>query len=185
MQDNALLIRDYLINDGWSIESIAGMLGNMQYESNINPGIYEGLDSSSTTNGYGLVQWTPNTKYKNWVDSTYGDADYGNLYYNLDRINYELANNIQWIPRILGVPFPNMTFAQFKVSTASPFDLAVQFVHCYERPLSPNNFQRGTAGNYWYTFLTGNPPIPPSENVKKTKFKWVLYARKLRNKKSQ
>ena len=36
MQVNAVYIRDYLIEDGWSLNSIAGMLGNMQSESTIN-----------------------------------------------------------------------------------------------------------------------------------------------------
>lgn len=65
--ENAQIIMDNRIDNGWTKEAVSGMLGNMQIESTINAGIYQSLDSSSTTNGFGLVQWTPNTNYINWA----------------------------------------------------------------------------------------------------------------------
>lgn len=37
MELNATYIYNALINDGWTLNAIAGMLGNMQSESAINP----------------------------------------------------------------------------------------------------------------------------------------------------
>lgn len=48
---------------GWSKNAICALLGNTSHESGNNPQIYEGLVSNNT-GGYGLVQWTPNSKLK-------------------------------------------------------------------------------------------------------------------------
>lgn len=175
MQVNAQLIYDDLIADGWSANSICAMLGNMQTESTINPGIYQSLDDESDTNGYGLVQWTPNTKYKNWVDSTYGDGDYGNLYYNLARIKYEIANGLQWISTST---YP-MTFEQFKVSTLSVYTLAQVFLYNYERPAVKPNYARSTQAVYWYNLLY--TPASGGFTVANKGFNFILFRK--RNKK--
>lgn len=47
---------------GMSREAICGILGNMWKESTVNPGIWENLDSTNPSGGYGLTQWTPSTK---------------------------------------------------------------------------------------------------------------------------
>ena len=67
MTGNAQYILNYLMARGWSKEAVCAMLGNMQSESTINPGIWQGLDSSRVDLGYGLVQWTPSTKYTSWA----------------------------------------------------------------------------------------------------------------------
>ena len=61
MQNNAVLLWSYFKAQGWTLNAVAAMLGNMQSESTINPGIWEGLDPF--VGGYGLVQWrlTQNT----------------------------------------------------------------------------------------------------------------------------
>lgn len=55
---NARYIYDYLHGYGWTKEAICGLLGNIQQESQLNPGAWEVMDR--TDRGYGLVQWTPN-----------------------------------------------------------------------------------------------------------------------------
>ena len=59
MQNNVDIIHYFFRSAGWTDNAIAAMLGNMQSESTINPGIWEGLDPYA--GGYGLVQWTPYT----------------------------------------------------------------------------------------------------------------------------
>ena len=54
-QKNVDIIHYYFITKGLTENAIAGMLGNMQSESTINPGIWEGLDEVARC-GYGLVQ---------------------------------------------------------------------------------------------------------------------------------
>ena len=58
---------------------------------------------------------------------------------------------------------------------------AINFLKYYERPASLN-YSRGTQAEYWYTFLGGIPPTPPTpaQGVINKKFKWVLYANKIR-----
>ena len=146
MTTNAQYILDYLSARGWTKNSICGMLGNMQTESTINPGIWESLNYGNTSGGYGLVQWTPATKLINWcvsVGKTYEQMDS-----QLDRILYEVENNIQWI-------HSTMTFQEFTQSTDTAYNLAMLFITAYERPYDPNQPIRGEQAEYWYTNLVG------------------------------
>ena len=68
MGDNARYVYDYLTARGWSPTAVCGMLGNMETESTINPGIWQNLDDTNPELGYGLVQWTPSYKYINWCN---------------------------------------------------------------------------------------------------------------------
>lgn len=148
MTVNAQEIMNQLTSRGWTKNSVAGMLGNMQTESTINPGVWESL-SPNVNNGYGLVQWTPATKLISWAESegldyTSGDAQ-------LQRIDWEVANNQQWIATSL---YP-MSFQEFKVSTLTPEYLAQVFIRNYERPRNPNQPIRSTQARYWYDNLEG------------------------------
>lgn len=179
MKINATYIYNYLKNYGFTSQAICGMLGNMQTESTINPGIYESLDSSSSTNGLGLVQWTPNTKLKNWID----ENEFNNGYYDMDtqleRIIFEFANNIQYIPTS---EYP-MSATEFVTSTQTPEYLAQVFLKNYERPKDQNQPLRSTQARYWYDLLDGSPitPVDPSNPRKKKKgYKFVLFANRKR-----
>lgn len=164
MQDNAVYLYSFFLSRGWTPNAIAAMLGNMQSESTINPGIWESLDFGNLSRGYGLVQWTPATKYLDWLP-TLGLSD--NFDSQMLRIIYELDNNLQWLPSLAG----GMTFYEFSQSTASPYDLAILFITAYERPLNPNQPNRGTQANYWYEYLTGIvPPDPPDPPIGNNRF---------------
>jgi hypothetical protein len=146
MTINASYIMGYLLQKGWSKEAIAGMLGNMQSESTINPGIWQSLDEGNMRLGFGLVQWTPATKYINWAKAR--NLPYREMDSNLERILYEVKNNIQWI-------HPSMTFKQFTKLTSSPEECAELFLKHYERPANPNQPNRATQARYWYDTLEG------------------------------
>ena len=150
---NAKCIFTYLTGFGWSLNAIAAMLGNMESESTINPGIYESLDSSSSTNGFGLVQWTPNTKYKTWADE-YGFTDYDDIMGQISRILYELENGLQWI-ETEAYPF---SFEAFSKSTESVETLAQAFLYNYERPASLDQPNRSTQAVKWYNRLKNYTP---------------------------
>lgn len=178
MEDNANYIASYLLARGWSLNAIAAILGNMESESGINPGIYENLDSNSTTNGYGLVQWTPNTKYKEWAFSRgYTIAEIGRIVPQLDRIIYEVKNGLQWIETDA---YP-MSFTAFTKDTqTSVEELAQAFMYNYERPATLNQPQRSSQARSWYSFITGgsSPPTPtpePTPKPKKEMSKLLLY----------
>ena len=160
MTVNAQYILNYLTNRGWSKNAICGMLGNMETESTINPCIWQNLDSGNMNVGFGLVQWTPASKYINWCNDR--GLEYANINSNLMRIEYEVENNLQWIPT---TQYP-MTFQEFKTSSHTPVYLADVFLKNYERPANPNQPNRGTQAQYWFDNLvgggTGDKPVFPT-----------------------
>lgn len=149
MKVNAEYIMGSLLKKGWTKQAVAGMLGNMQTESSINPGIWQSLDAGNMSMGFGLVQWTPASKYTNWADQN-GYA-WGDIDGQLARFEYEIQNNIQWI----GTSQYPMSFGEFKISTQSPEYLADAFLKCYERPAEQNQPNRQTQARYWFDNTTG------------------------------
>ena len=82
--------------------------------------------------GYGLVQWTPRSKYWDWAVSNGLDPYSGNS--QLARINYEVDNNIQWIAK--DSVFNGLTFAEFRTNSRglTVNELTEAFTWGYERP---------------------------------------------------
>lgn len=68
--ENILNVYTYCSNNGYTLQAVAGMLGNVQAESGLNPWRYEG-DQYGTGRGYGLFQFTPARDYFN-LGNTYG-----------------------------------------------------------------------------------------------------------------
>jgi hypothetical protein len=143
-----------LSDKGWTINAISAILGNMQTESHFNPGVWQGNDVENPLTGFGLVQWTPATKYINWCKSEYGnDVDYTTLEHNIDRIMWEVDNKEQWGPR---KSFNNMSFEDFTRSTLDVGYLTKAFMLCYERPLDQsevNQESRAQQGIKWHNYL--------------------------------
>ena len=160
MLDNAKYIYNYFIAKGWSANAICGMLGNMQVESTINPGIWQDLKINFDA-GFGLVQWTPASNYRTWA--LINNLEPESMNANLLRIEYELDNGIQWImvERYL------MTFREFTTSNYTPEYLAEIFLYSYERAGDEKLEQRKANARYWYDVLysgeTPNPPVDPDE----------------------
>lgn len=181
MQHNALWLYD-LMKARASDQAIAAMLGNMQTESTINPGIWESLKPN--WRGYGLVQWTPYDKLTDWIQNTYGQTyeqalrNYGA---QIARFFYEAENGLQWF-RNPAAPIkdPPISFRQFLVSEDSPAQLARYFLWYYEHPADPNQPKRATQAEEWYTFLTGErPPPDPGGHPVKSTFKIIYALRKI------
>ena len=155
-QHNARFIQNFFTSQGWTREAIAGMLGNMQVESTINPGLWQGrevpADIYTTEKGYGLTQWTPANKYITWADANM--LDYKNGDNQMARIQYERENNLQWsTDNIL-----HYSWDDYVVSHESPETLARVFVWAYERPSDPDIPLRQANARYWYNFFK-RPPI--------------------------
>lgn len=158
MKNNAVIVRNYLLAKGWSINAISAILGNMQSESTINPGIWESL-TVDYNRGFGLVQWTPATKYIDWAGAFW---ESGNK--QLDRIEYEVENNIQWFANPSApIVNPPITFAEFKTSMLDVVTLANYFLWYYEHPLVTIQPNRGEQALQWLEFLGGStcPIITP------------------------
>ncbi len=148
MTVNAQYILNYLLDKGWTKNAVCGMLGNMQTESTINPGIWQSLNENNMSGGFGLVQWTPATNYINWAQNnnlTVADMDS-----ELQRILYEVSAGLQFY----ATSTYNMSFTQFTHSTESAYYLACVFLHNYERPANASQDQtRGNQATYWYNTL--------------------------------
>ena len=129
--ENAQLVANHFKGTDWTKESISALCGNMRHESSINPNMYEYGYDWSANRGYGLVQWTPRSKYWNWAVSRGLTPRSGDS--QLARIDYEVDNNIQWIPR---ERIQNLTFKQFRTNSRgwSVEQLTEAFTWGYERP---------------------------------------------------
>lgn len=154
MKVNALLVFDRLSKKGFSRNAICAILANMECESTINPGIWEGLQPY--IGGYGLVQWTPYEKYSEWA----GEGWQNNGDKECDRIAYEFDYNIQYYPTD---NYP-LTASEFKTSKESPEFLAGAWMENYERPWSyQTEWYRKERARYWYDYLESKDQ--PSEEV--------------------
>ena len=160
MLNNAKLIWGYFGSKGCTLNAVCAMLGNMQHESSINPGIWEGLEPfpSEELRGYGLVQWTPWTKYANWAGSDWQNN--GNK--QCERIMYEAENGIQWFSNPEApIIDPPLSFKQFLHSDKAVATLANYFLWYYEHPAVTIQPDRASDAEKWYQELTGETPIPP------------------------
>ena len=172
LQNNATYIYWYLGNRGWTLNAIAGMLGNFETESYINPGLWQNF-AVDVGPAFGLAQWDPFTKYTNWcADQGLDPADMDSA---LQRIEWELENGEQYYATS-GYP---ETFAEFKVSTKDPYYLGMAFLLNYERPANQNQPERGEQAEYWYTYLSGINITPGAGKPKRrTGYKFVLFGKK-------
>lgn len=170
MENNASVIYEFLTLNypDITVNAISAILGNMQTESTINPGLWENLEPYGR--GFGLVQWTPYDKYGDWAED-YLRIDPDTIYENLDdyscdaqllRIMYEAENNLQWFSNPKApIKKPPFSLSKFLVSDLPPSTLADYFLWFYEHPKETIQPIRAKQADYWYTFLTGLTPPKP------------------------
>lgn len=157
MENNVSLMWNFFGSLGWTANAVSALAGNVEAESTVNPGRWEGDNVGNLGGGFGLVQWTPATKIRNWIVETYGNDDYTNGVYQLNRIVYESETpGTQWFSTNA---YP-LSFKDFTTSEQSPGYLAVVFLLNYERPAdqstSVQNY-RASLAEKWYTYITGLP----------------------------
>ena len=143
--ENAQLIANHFKGSDWSKESISALVGNMRHESSVNPNMYEYGKEWADDWGFGLVQWTPRSKYWNWAEARglaprSGDSQ-------LDRIDYEVENDIQWVANGHANRYGysdkyDFSFAAFRANSQglSVEQLTEAFMWNYEGP----NYTAGT-----------------------------------------
>lgn len=166
MEINAKFIYKYFSNKGWTKESISAMLGNMQTESLLNPGLWEG-GKPKDSSGFGLVQWTKSTVFINWAkEANLTTFDYSDIFYQCEKIMCEKSPSQSYVNEY-GKKYPinelntqffsssrnynnykaNLTatwsqcqeintFSEFSKSTWSPKILSDIFLTNYLRPAS-------------------------------------------------
>lgn len=141
---NAQLVANHFSGSDWTRASLSAMLGNMRHESSINPNMYEYGYAWEDDRGYGLVQWTPRSKYWDWAVANGLPPERGES--QLARIDYEIENDIQWIANGHGKRYGreekyNISFAQFRANTEgyTLAQLTEAFMWNYEGP----NYEAG------------------------------------------
>lgn len=166
---NAHLIADYLYNLGWTREAIAGILGNMDVESSMNPALIEGRQYHSlitnwqcldipSNRGVGLVQWTGDTtttpagqklasfaiRYnKEWYD--------GEL--QCFRLERECDTDIQFNHGT--VDGQSWDWQTYISSTSTPEQLAKVWQYLYERG-GTDTTTRQQKARYYYNLIRQN-----------------------------
>ena|GEM_PF-761990 len=137
---NAEYIFCYLYNDGWTINAICGLLGNIQRESRLNPGAWQ---QANNKGGYGIVQWTPATDFFDWAKIKDGPAADKMVSSPKKLLKKQLkflihsskatSGGRRWMGTTKYYSPFNMTYEQYKKSTKSVEDLTKVFHGAYER----------------------------------------------------
>lgn len=153
-ENNVRIIAAYFRAQGWTDNAIAAMCGNIQTESYLNPAqVQHGYPVGTESGGFGLVQWTPRTKFSDWAGADWESN------YDLQpaRIQYELENGLQWQYRPGYTQY--ISFADFAASTDSVDYLTGAFLYYYEGPADPaaSIALRRSRATRWYEFLGNNP----------------------------
>lgn len=183
-QNNALCAMAILNRElGWSLEAVAGALGNIQRESSLNAGACEsgrGIPRSGSLyygGGLGLIQWTDYPAYtKRYVHPLLWYADYvdGNWYDGslqcrlLDKAtdpvitDCGVGQGARW-GWMQSSDYPSISFDAYRSFTGSVDDAATYFYHCMEMHSSYQDALdlRKSYANYWYSYLQGEDPDPP------------------------
>ena len=173
MENNAYVFWSTMFGYGWTLNAVAGALGNIQRESTINPGIWQNL-SVNPELGFGLVQWTPSTNYTNWaVKNGYDISDGAG---QCKWLAEETVPSGQWIPTS---SFPQ-SFEEFTSSTDTPETLAEMFCLNFERAGVAAMDERKRNARNWYNYLENLSPIPPDpgKTVKKKIYHFPLIKRR-------
>lgn len=165
MQGNADHIATRFLSEEWTKEAIAGMLGNMERESTINPCLWQDRDEGNTSKGLGLVQWTPATNLIDWAEDRNIEAT--DMQTQISRILYELDNGLQWIP----TDTYSMSFEEYTKMERSPQEMASIFLKNYERAGVEEEAERRTNALYWYRQANWDGEAPPEEKEYKP---WLL-----------
>ena len=139
---NAQMVVNFLSGKDWSKEAIAALIGNMRHESSINPNMYEYGYAWDDDRGFGLVQWTPRSKFWNWgLGKGYSETELRSGDSQLARIDYEVDNNIQYIPNGHSARYGyeskyDFSFADFRQNTQglTVNQLTEAFMWNYEGP---------------------------------------------------
>ena len=168
---NAQAIADRLASYGGITRSAAiGVIANMTHESWLNPGQWELGSNYSPSAGFGLGQWTPSTKYSNWLGSTDPDvmSDGNNqLDFLLDNTpnqwsTYYVDMNTGW-SSYYNVYVPILaTLDDYWIAEDTIEDMTTAWMVYWERPAA------GTAGlasriahaQYWDTVIDYHVTIP-------------------------
>ena len=176
---------------GWTDNAIAGMLGNMQVESGIDPACsYPKIGNSMATIGntyaenypdraYGLVQWKGRGTVDPDNNQLVGYAiRYGYEWYDgdiqMNRLTWEYQSGSKFHPKTIDGVY--WTFNDYAISTENPSVLAKVWMRCYEDTYSVLSNRQANA-EAWYDYISGGPTPPtPDDWISGTDFSTLAVA---------
>ena len=187
--DNSMEIYGILSSQGFNVAAVAGVCGNSQHESGLNPWRWQS-DQVSASLGYGLLQWTPSTGYTSLAGATPNfstsavtqgatpedgarqiQAFYENnpAKWNTScwRVYWDVTTYHEYYVRTRYILNTwgngrSLTLDQFKNIT-DPAYAADAFLACFEGPTVPNySVRESTAADFYQRFTGVTPPTPPT-----------------------
>lgn len=177
--NNATLFYDYFYTKNATLQATCGMLGNIMWESRMNPGCKQ---SASTSSGWGLIMWTPSSVLTNWCNQKRYNWYDGAA--QCERIWAEGngdAEGVYWIPT---QTYP-YTWSQFLALT--DVDEATKaFLYERERAGDAHLADRLDFARRWYQIFIDQPtppqpPVPPEPYTKPRKMAvYMMLKRKRR-----
>lgn len=166
--NNMIMITAWLRNNtAASNAAIAGIIGNMIWESTVNPNCWQ-LTPGVNYGGYGLVQFDPPDKYlfQSWTPSDYATNPETNGPGQMDVIKFGIEHTWdvqatpttppgEWAPSYGGYSY---TYQQFYALT-DPQEAASSFLWQYERAGAPQESIRRNNALWVYNNMSnwGNP----------------------------
>ena len=188
---------------GWTDNAIAGMIGNMMYESCLDPACVYPKSSfpnggaslsdiananalSRTSSAYGLVQWYGLSSAEPIANQIVSYAyRHGSEWYEgpiqIARLTWEYQTPAKWKDRETQTSSHHtMTFAQYASSTDTPEQLAYYWMLHYEATYSVVDTRKAN-GRYWYDYFTSSPgpgpgPEPSSDWISGADFATLALA---------
>ena len=156
-KNNATELYNYFTYLGATLEAICGILGNITHESGLNPGCKQ---TSSTSSGWGLIQWTPSTVLTRWAGRVRVNWYDGAA--QCERIQAEGTGQVEdtyWIPTS-SYPY---TWNEFLALTDVE-EATKAYLYERERAGSTALSYRIEYALYWYSYFSDQPtpPTPPT-----------------------
>lgn len=183
MRNNANLVRSILQTQlGWTIEAVAGALGNMQKESSINAGACEtnrGIPRSGSLyygGGLGLIQmsdypiyskqyvhpllWCADYFGQNWWDGTF---QCNLMEYATDPVITDcgVGRGARW-GWLQSSTYPSTDFDTYRYGVLTVGQCTEYWYYDMEMHDSYTDAMdlRKAYANYWYQYLSGEDPVP-------------------------
>ena len=121
------IVWQYFTNNGYSKESTAGIMGNIQHESGFKT---DALESGG--DGFGLIQWSNVRRDAIEAKAAADNADINDVNFQLEYLQWELESGDYWAPSSGSA---NYDFEKFKTGSDIVYSTEA-FCWMFEKPLA-------------------------------------------------
>lgn len=194
-QENGIEAATILKNNGWTLNAIAGMWGNVGYEGGYNPWKWEYqqpdspdpevlastdtyLIEHSLIHGYGLFQFTPAGTYI-YDQNAQTYQGFGPNFSDIPGSTLDGQAQVIFVhyhASYYPTPLYPLSYQEYKESEADADWLAAAWFYNFER--GTWNVEREVAARYWYDFFVD---YFGDDGHKKKKSKWIYYMKRRRH----